>query len=76
MPPIQSRNFSPLSNHPAVQNKGHSIRIQQQKKKLVVFCLMGLELTRRKIVSGGAKLLQREFEIRSINRKALHLLQH
>jgi hypothetical protein len=35
-----------------------------------------LELTRRKIVSGGAKLLQREFEIRSINRKALHLLQH
>jgi hypothetical protein len=74
--PYKAGTISPLSNYPAVQNKGHSIRIQQLKKKLIVFCLMALELTRRKIVSGGAKLLQREFEIRSMNRKALHLLQH
>jgi len=73
--PFKAGTISPLSNYPAVQNKGHSIRIQL-KKKLIVFCLMALELTRRKIVSGGAKLLQREFEIWSINRKALHLLQH
>jgi hypothetical protein len=71
--PYKAGTISPLSNYLTVRNKGHSIRIQQLKKKLIVFCLMALELTRRKIVSGSAKLLQREFQIRSINRKALHL---
>jgi hypothetical protein len=37
---------------------------------------MALELTRRKTGGGGLQLLKREFGIWSINRKALHLLQH
>jgi hypothetical protein len=37
---------------------------------------MGLELTRRKIGSGRLQLLEREFTIGLINRKALHFLQH
>jgi hypothetical protein len=38
--------------------------------------LMDLELTRRKTSSSSPKLLKRESGIGSINRKALHLLQH
>jgi hypothetical protein len=37
---------------------------------------MALELTRRKTGGGSLQLLEREFTIWSINRKALHLLQH
>jgi hypothetical protein len=37
---------------------------------------MALELTRRKTGGGGLQLLNREFEIWSLNRKALHFLQH
>jgi hypothetical protein len=37
---------------------------------------MALEITRRKTGGGSLELLEREFTIWSINRKALHLLQH
>jgi hypothetical protein len=37
---------------------------------------MALELTRRKTGGGSLQLLEREFAIWLINRKALHLLQH
>jgi hypothetical protein len=37
---------------------------------------MALEFTKRKTGGGSLQLLKREFGIWSINRKALHFLQH
>jgi hypothetical protein len=67
----------PLSNHPVVWNKGYPIRIQQFNKEPIVFSLTVMERTRRKTATGGVKLLERESSGRgSINKNALHLLQH
>jgi hypothetical protein len=66
----------PLSNDPAVWNKGYPIRIQQFNNEPIVFSLIVMERTRRKTGSGSVKLLERESSGRgSINKNASHLLQ-